>query len=344
MSNKRNRKRRPQPATTRPADRDLELEATDASDETDVIADGAERPSRTRRSTGLAGSMFATGPSAMPPMGRSIGRGMIAVACQPVLVVLTIAIVTVTWFGLLALGFEGAPGRLVDLLALPPISTFFDLGTGNALYGIGPAFLVFIGVAIAIRSVVYSMLTGLVLESLIDGRVSTYGVLQGLRALPTMLAVNVLSFSIIVASNLILPILGGGIGFLGFVAALVAGLFFLGFAPTASIREGRPVIEEIRRSGRAAMLPNSRHLVLCSLYFFLSLPLLLGGFAPGGASLTANPTVATWAFAFAANVVHLGFLAAFAYRWLVAEPEVPEQPVKRRPSAKAAPSRRSRSR
>jgi len=137
-------------------------------------------------------------------------------------------------------------------------------------------------------------------------------------------------------------VLGAGIGFLGFVAALVAGLFFLGVAPFAAIREGRPVIEELRRSARAAMLPNTRHLVLCSLYFFLALPLVLG-FAPGGTSITANPSLVTWAFAFVVNVIHVAFFATFAYRWVVAEPAVPEEPVRRRAPAKV-PTARARSR
>jgi hypothetical protein len=105
-------------------------------------------------------------------------------------------------------------------------------------------------------------------------------------------------------------------------------LFFLGFAPTAAIREGRPVVDEIRRSGRAALLPNSRHLVLCSLYFFLALPILVG-FAPGGSEITANPSLATWVFAFVVNVLHVGFMATLAYRWVAAEDAVPEQPVRR---------------
>jgi hypothetical protein len=144
----------------------------------------------------------------------------------------------------------------------------------------------------------------------------------------------VLSFSLIVAGNIVFPILGPGIGFLGFVAALVAGLFFLGFAPAAAIREGRTVTESLRRSGRAAMLPGGRHLLLCTLYFFLALPVVVG-FAPSGSEITANPSLFTWVFVLLANVLHLAFMAAFAYRWVVVEPEVPEEPVQRRRRAQA---------
>jgi hypothetical protein len=286
----------------------------------------------------LGGSLLAAGDSPLPPIGRSIGRGLVAVFSQPVLVVVTIVIVAASWFGLLALGFEGVPSRLADVLAMPPISSFFDLGTAAALYGTGPGFLIFLGVTIGLRAVVTALLTGMVLEALEDGRVTRYGLLRGVAALPTALVVQVASFSLIVAGNLVLPVLGPGLGFLGFVSALVGGLFFLGFAPIAAIREGRPVMETIRRSARAAMLPRGRHLVLCSLYFLLALPVAVG-FAPGGSDITANPSVVTWVFVQVANVFHLGFLAAFAYRWIVAEPNVPDEPVRRRAAQRPQPSR-----
>ncbi|MGH2637209.1 MAG: hypothetical protein ACRDHU_13830 [Actinomycetota bacterium] len=299
-----------------------------------AVADPEERAPRR---SGLFGSaLFGGGASALPPIGRSLGRGLVAVASQPALVVLSCVLVVGTWLVLVAIGFEGTPSRLVDVLAMPPISTYFDLGTGASLYGIGPAFLAYLGVSIGVRTLVYSVLSGLVLEALEDGRVSRVGVLRGMQALPTVLVVQVASFSLIVAGNLIFPVLGPGIGFLGFVSALVAGLFFLGFAPTAAIREGRPVMETIRRSARAAMLPGGRHLVLSSLYFFLALPVVVG-FAPGG-DITANPSLGTWIFVLLVNVLHVAFMAAFAYRWVVAEPAVPEEPVRRRTPTRTPPA------
>jgi hypothetical protein len=274
----------------------------------------------------------------LPPIGRSLGRGLLTVASSPVLVVVAVVLVPVAWFVLLAIGFEGSPSRLVDVLALPPISTYFDLGTGASIVGIGPAFLVFTGVALLIRSLFYALVSGMIVEALEDGRVSTYGLLRGVGAIPTVVVVEVLSFSLIMAGNLVFPILGPGIGFLAFVAALVGGLFFLGFAPTAAIRQGRGVTESLRRSGRAAMLPGSRHLLFCTLYFFVALPVVVG-FAPGGADITANPTLATWVFALAVNVLHLGFMAALSYRWIVAEASVPEEPVRRRRTSRQPPVR-----
>ena len=90
------------------------------------------------------------------------------------------------------------------------------------------------------------------------------------------------------------------IGLLAAVGSLVGGLFFL-VAPTAAVRQRRGVVETIRRSGRAAMLPGSRHLLFCGLYFFVALPVVVG-LAPGGGEVTANPTFLGWVFVLAASV------------------------------------------
>lgn len=296
-----------------------------------------ERAPEGRRPFGSA--LFGARSTVMPTIPTSIGRGLLAVVSSPALLLVTIVTPLAAWLGLLALGFEGPPGRLVDVLALPPVSTYFDLGTGASVVGIGPAFLVFTGVAIVLRAVLYGLLAGMIVESVEDGRVSAWGVLRGIRAIPTVIAVQVLSFSLIVAGNLVFPVLGPGIGFLAFVAALVGGLFLLGFAPTAAVRQSRTVVETIRRSGRAAMLPGSRQLMFCALYFFIALPVVVG-FAPGGTQITANPSLAGWIFILAVNVLHLATMGALAVRWIVAEPNVPDEPVQRRRTARARPERR----
>jgi hypothetical protein len=64
-------------------------------------------------------------------------------------------------------------------------------------------------------------------------------------------------------------------------------------------------------------------------YLFLTLPILVA-LAPSGNLLTVNPSVAMWAYALLCTFVHMVFMAAFAYRWMLAEPHVPEQPVRRK--------------
>lgn len=321
---KRRRPARPRPAPVR-------VEATEAA----VEPTAAPEPRRP-----FGGALFGqSAESVMPPIGRSLGHGLLAVVSSPVLLAIAVLVPLLVWLGLYALGFEGRPALLVDVLALPPIATYFDLGTGESLLGLGPAFLIFTGMAILIRGVLYALLAGMIVESLEDGRVSSWGLLRGVAAIPTVIVVQVLSFTLILASNIILPVLGPGIGLLGAVGSLVGGLFFLGFAPTAAVRQRRGVVETIRRSGRAAMLPGSRHLLFCGLYFFIALPVIVG-LAPGGGEVTANPSFSGWVFILAASVLHLGFMGGLAYRWIVAEPSVPEQPVPRRRSPQRQPSRR----
>lgn len=324
MTGKRRRPSRPRPP---------EVDAP-AQDEVEPT----EEPPAPRRPFG--GALFGpSGESVMPPVGRSIGRGLLAVVSSPILLAIAVIVPLLVWLGLYALGFEGRPALLVDVLALPPIATYFDLGTGESLLGLGPAFLIFTAVAIVIRGVLYGLLAGMIVESLEDGRVSAWGLLRGVAAIPTVIVVQVLSFTLILGSNIVFPVLGPGIGLLAAVGSLVGGLFFLGFAPTAAIRQRRGVVETIRRSGRAAMLPGSRHLLFCGLYFFVALPVVVG-LAPGGGDITANPTFSGWLFILASSVLHLAFMAGLAYRWIVAEPSVPEEPVQRRRASQRQPSRR----
>ena len=321
---KRRRPQRPRPAPAEP-------ETTTELEE--------EAPQRRPFGSGL----LAGGPSAMPPIGRSLGSGLLAVLSTPVLLAIAVVVPLLAWLALLALGFEGRPSLLVDVLALPPISTYFDLGTGESLLSLGPSFLVFIGLALLVRSLLYGLLAGMIVETLEDGRISRWGLLRGVSAMPTVLAVNLLSFSLILASNVIFPILGPGIGLLAAIATLVGGLFFLGFAPTAAVRQRRGVVESIRRSGRAAMLPGSRHVLFCALYFFVALPVVVG-LAPGGSEITANPTLSGWIFILAASVLHLAFMAALAFRWIGVEPAVPDEPVRRRQPQRRQPASRQRGR
>jgi len=87
-------------------------------------------------------------------------------------------------------------------------------------------------------------------------------------------------------------------------------------------------VETLRRSGRAALMPRSRHILMCLLYIFLALPMLLA-FAPEGNFLTVNPSIRAWVYGLCASFIHVAFLAAFSYRWMAVEDEVPERPVKR---------------
>lgn len=290
--------------------------------------------SRTGRARGEVPSALGflsrgTGDSPFPPIPRSIARGAIAVGSSIVLLATAFLLELFLWVGLVALGLEGPPGRLVNLLALPPISTYFDALNGVTIYGFGGAGFGAATAFIVVRSLILAVVVGMVVQ-ILEGRGRPLdGVKRGLIAFPTVLVTGILALGLMIVGSVILPILGPGLGFLGSVLTLVAALFFLVYAPVAAVREGRPVQETIRRSARAAMMPGSRHLLFCMLYIFLTLPILVA-LAPSGNLLGVNPSISMWAYGLITTFVHLTFLAAFAYRWIQAEDEVPDEPMRRR--------------
>ncbi len=269
------------------------------------------------------------GDSSWPSIPRSLGRGMVVSGSSPVVLAISFLFVFGAWVGLVALGLEGPPGRLVNMAALPPVSTYFDALNGVTIFGYGLSGLAAAGGFLVVRSVYIAVITGLVVQALEGGGPPMLGVLRGLRAYPVVVAVNVLSMSMMVAGTIVLPFLGAGLGFLGSILILVAALFLFVFAPAAAIREGRGLQETLRRAARAALLPGSRHVIMSMLYIFLTLPILVA-FAPDANRLTVNPGFATWLYALLATFLHTGFLAAFTYRWMAIEAEVPDEPLRRR--------------
>ncbi len=270
-----------------------------------------------------------TGDSPFPPIPISLGRGFMAVGSSAIVLVVAFVLEFALWAGLVALGLEGPPGRLVNLLALPPVSTYFDALNGVTIYGFGSSGFLSATIFIVVRSVVLALLTGLIVQALEGGGSPIVALFRGLRAVPTVLAAGILALSLMVIGSVILPALGPGLGFLGSVLTLVAALFFLVYAPVVAVREDRSVLDAIRRSGRAALMPGSRHLILCMLYIFLTLPILVA-IAPGGSLLGVNPSIGMWSYALVATFIHLGFLGTFAYRWIEAEHAIPEEPLKLR--------------
>jgi hypothetical protein len=291
-------------------------------------SDAAAEPPAVPRFLGWLAKPAAGSP--WPTIPRALARGFVTVGSSPPLLLTGFVLLLLMWVGLVALGLEGPAGRLVNMLALPPVSTYSDALNGVTIYGLGPQGLIAASVFLLFRSVVLALLTGMTV-ALLEGDGSVVrGLFAGLRAIPVAIAVNLLTLSLMITSSLVLPLLGAGLGFLGSVLTLVAALFLFVFAPVIAVREpGRPFPDAIRRGARAAMMPGSRHLLMCLGYIFLTLPILVMA-APGGALLGVNPTLAMWAYALVCTFVHLSFLAAFAYRLMAVEDEIPEPQARSR--------------
>ncbi len=266
--------------------------------------------------------------SGWPSIGRAVGRGFITIGSSALVLLSSFALLLVLWLALVALGLEGPTARLVNLLALPPISTYFDALNGVTIYGFGPMGFIAATAFLLVRSVLLALVTALIVR-IYEGEGSVGETLgRGVRVVPVAIAVNLLTLAMMVSGSVILPILGAGLGFLASVLTLVAALFLFVFAPVVALREpGRPLYDVVRRGARAALLPGSRHLLMCMLYIFLTLPILVA-LAPGGALLGVNPTPAAWVYALVCTYVHLSFLAAFAFRLMSIEDEIPEQRVR----------------
>ena len=169
------------------------------------------------------------------------------------------------------------------------------------------------------------MLAGLVVEQIRYGRVTGRGLRAGLRAIPVTLAIGILAFS----ATLIINIVGGfGLGIAVSLLLLVGSVFFLSYGPIVGVEHPRGIGLALRRTFAAARVPGSQNLILAfgyALFAFIS-PLLV----PGLGRVDANPGVATWVGVLAVNVVHVGFLGVYAYRYLYAEPDLAEPDVDQR--------------
>ncbi|MFL5768310.1 MAG: hypothetical protein ACJ758_10775 [Actinomycetota bacterium] len=319
MTAKKRRRRRP--ATTRSETAAIETQETEIDEETAEEDEVLEHPP-------------------VPGILSSLRTGLIAVITTPLLLAIPFLFVFLLWTILVVLGLQVPPSGLVDAMGIPPISTVFDFGVAQAIFGYAPSSL-FLAFVIAVgRAVVLAILAGLTIDVLEGSKPSMYGFLRGIRAIPTVVAVNFLIITATVFGTQLFVLLGPGLSLLGSLAVLIGGLYFLVFAPASAVREAKGVQESIRRSGRAARLrfPGGSHLIMVMVYFLVGLPLLLfvAGRVPGGSDATANPSVAVWLLVLVATFVHMVFLAGFYARFMGVEPEIPDKPVRRNRSARGA--------
>jgi hypothetical protein len=171
-----------------------------------------------------------------------------------------------------------------------------------------------------VRAVFLAVLAGLIFEGFRTGSVSVTGVLRGLRAVPIVLGSVILSLLSVMALFLVATS-GPGLGSLAQVLLPAATLWLLGFVPFVAVSERRSLPAAISRSVAGGRTPGGRQFLFCMLYLLL---LTIGQAFTPGAQITANPSLATWVYVLVVGYVHMGFFAAFGYRWLVIQDTVPE--------------------
>ncbi|MFM7718304.1 MAG: hypothetical protein ACKO8G_02265 [Actinomycetota bacterium] len=300
----------------------------------DPTGNGGRRtaPGRVPRLVALLQRPDADSP--FPPAARSLVRGFLCTAASTPYLAAGLLLLPLLWFALVAVGLDGPFGRLVNLVALPPISTYVDSLNATSMFGYGAEGFAATTGFLLVRSFLVALLAGLAVAA-VERSSPLLGLIRGLRAVPAALIGGLLGLGLMLVGSVVLPLLGPGLGFLGSVVTLIAALVLFTYGPIVAAHEGLPGPEAVRKGMRAALMPGSRHLHLCLTYFFLCLPILVA-VAPDGSRLGVNPSVGVWTYALVATYLHLAFLAAFAYRYLAVAEVVPA-PAPRR--ARQRPAR-----
>ncbi|MGH2723298.1 MAG: hypothetical protein ACRDI0_03360 [Actinomycetota bacterium] len=271
--------------------------------------------------------------SPFPPFGVSLARGLGAVGSSPLILAVTFVSTIATWAVFVALGTGPTLRTLVIQMSVSPLHVFFDVDALFQAAG-GSVFTLVATIILAtVRAVSFGLLLLLIVGALRGERPDVRGTLRLLpRVGLTLFAVYVGEVVLVLtASQLIVGILGPSFSIL---VPLVA-LHFLVMVPVVAALEHVAAREALRKGLRAARLPGARHIGLVVGYFLFTL------YATSGAPALspATPTVLGWAFVLAVSFVHVGVLAAFAFRWLAVREEAAiNAPVPTRQSRRQASS------
>lgn len=298
----------------------------------------AKRGSRGGAKQPLVRQAPTPGLNLFSPLRVSLGRGFYAAGANPILLLLPMLLVFVTWLVILAAGLRYFPLSMATILSIPPISTAFDADVSFAFFGLTTTGWVAMFIFIIPRALFLGLLVGMLDEMLGHRVVTRVGVLRGLRAFPAALLFEYLCLGVTLLSQLLLPGLLGQLGGMMTLIAAMATLFFLVFTPAVGVRQDVTAREAVLRSIRAARLPGwQRHLLMCVLYFLIA-TVGLQAANPTPVAFTANPSLATWVFVLVSTYIQVGFLGAFIDRFKSVEAHVPTKPAPRK--ASGPPARR----
>jgi hypothetical protein len=275
-------------------------------------------------------SMFsarAAGTSNMPRLRTTFLRGMVVTLSTPAILIGVVVLVFLTWLVALALGFQGPSLFMANALGMPPIGTTFDLQIISlSLRVTDPAHSLLAALPFMVgRAVLVGVVLGISVDVLDRGRATADGALRGVLVAPMVLIVTLIELGFLFVGNIVGSIAGAGLGVFVQVGAIAAGVYLLGYAPVAQLREGRGVLESLSLSTAAARIPGSSSLALAVFY---AVPSVFLQFVVSG--LGVNPSPQLWAFVLFANILHVAVMATYAYRWMCVEDEVPEPSARRR--------------
>lgn len=284
---------------------------------------------------GFLDSLFSSAPPGSTPFPRilpSLGRGALITVSTPVLLIGVPVLLLAEWLVAVVLGYQGPFITMQLALALPPLGTVFDTTIAGAVSGgVGLGGLVSVFGLLLWRAVLLSVLATVLVERLRTGSVTLWSLRRALRVLPLAIGVNLMSLFVLIVANVAAAFLGSGLQSLVSVGALAVGVYLAAYITTVAADEDRTQSDTARRALRMARQPGAGNLWLAALYVLVNFILLVLPL-PGGL-VGVNPSIAAWAVTIALNVLHVVVAAAYAYRYLVAAPEVDDAPAPRRERA-----------
>ena len=183
---------------------------------------------------------------------------------------------------------------------------------------------------VVLRAIVQALMIGAIVDVLHGSSLGRWTLARALRTFPVALAVGLAGVGLLTLASILGPLLGPAFGLLIQMAALVGGVYLLGFAPVIAAEEGRRLPDTMGRSIRAARIPGAGNLTLAAIYVVASIALLVAPWKPGS-NLGVNPSVGAWVLVLVANLLHVAMQATLAFRYLSIADEVPEPAAKRRP-------------
>lgn len=280
------------------------------------------------------------GANLYPPLLRSFGTAALAVT-QPVIILSTLAFVFIVWLLVLALGVRAFPPEMLHLFGLPPFAAQFDGSVATTVFGSQTGLLVALLLTV-IRAGFFSVVVGIIDESIEFGRVSLVGPLRGLRAFPAVLAAEYVALVATFFGGSLGAVLGQAASQILFLLVPIAIVFFLAMPIITAVVGGFGIRESIRRGVQAGRLPGwPRYLLLCVTYylFFQIMPQLLIGQV---SVVTANPSFGTWVTVLFGAFLHLTFIGVFIQMYRAAAPYLPLIPRPRQSGAVRSKSRSKR--
>jgi hypothetical protein len=226
-----------------------------------------------------------------------------------------------------------SPAAMVLLVSLPPIHNFLDLSLVASSRTVVPGAVLGFGVGlVALRALLGAFWMALILGFL-EGERSVRdagaAVRRAGRAFVPFLGVE-LVFSGMAFGTGIVAMAIPGLGQLLFIAALLGGAYFFMFAPVIALSERTRLGSTLRLARQATGWPNPRHMILA--FTYVGLTVLMNRLAPSSFVASATPSLLTWCFVLFITFLHMAFLAAFAYRWLLVREKVIELTLEREAS------------